>query len=175
MKDTAYTTLALPAHTDTTYFTDPAGLQLFHLLSHDGTGGASLLVDGFACAAQMRSSHPEAYDILSRVPVPWHASGNEGVVITPAAWVPVFTLDAEGGVRQLRWNNDDRASMPVEVAEGVAYEEWFEAARVWNSIITDKKNEYWEQLVPGRPVSAFILILFCPFVREDWLTVGCSL
>ncbi|KFX99128.1 hypothetical protein O988_04030 [Pseudogymnoascus sp. VKM F-3808] len=152
MKDTAYTTLALPAHTDTTYFTDPAGLQLFHLLSHDGTGGTSLLVDGFACAAQLRSSHPEAYDILSRVPVPWHASGNEGVVITPAAWVPVFTLDAEGAVRQLRWNNDDRASMPVEVAEGVAYEEWFEAARVWNSIITDKKNEYWEQLVPGRPV-----------------------
>lgn len=158
MKDTAYTTLALPAHTDTTYFTDPAGLQLFHLLSHSGTGGASLLVDGFACASQMRSSHPEAYDILSRVPVPWHASGNEGVVITPAAWVPVFTLDGEGAVRQLRWNNDDRASMPVEVAEGVGYEEWFEAARVWNSIITDKKNEYWEQLVPGRPVSEF-----CPF------------
>lgn len=79
-------------------------------------------------------------------------------MITPAAWVPVFTLDGEGAVRQLRWNNDDRASMPVEVAEGVGYEEWFEAARVWNSIITDKKNEYWEQLVPGRPVSEF-----CPF------------
>ncbi|KFY35310.1 hypothetical protein V494_06029 [Pseudogymnoascus sp. VKM F-4513 (FW-928)] len=152
MKDTAYTTLALPAHTDTTYFTDPAGLQLFHLLSHTGTGGASLLVDGFSCASQLRSSHPRAYDILSRVPVPWHASGNEGVVITPAAWVPVFTLGEEGEVRQLRWNNDDRASMPTEVAEGVSYEEWFEAARVWNGIITDKKNEYWEQLVPGRPV-----------------------
>ncbi|KFY07001.1 hypothetical protein V491_08566 [Pseudogymnoascus sp. VKM F-3775] len=41
--------------------------------------------------------------------------------------------------------------MPLET-EGVTYEEWFEAARVWNSIITDKKNEYWEQLVPGRPV-----------------------
>lgn len=32
--DTAYTDLALQAHTDTTYFTDPAGLQMFHLLSH---------------------------------------------------------------------------------------------------------------------------------------------
>lgn len=154
MKDTAYTTLALPAHTDNTYFTDPSGLQLFHLLSHTGTGGTSLLVDGFACAAQLRIQDPRAYDILSRVPVPWHASGNEGVVITPATSVPVFTLDEGGAVRQLRWNNDDRASMPVET-EGVTYEEWFEAARVWNSIITDKKNGYWEQLVPGRPVSEF--------------------
>ena len=32
--DTAYTNDYLPAHTDTTYFTDPAGLQVFHLLSH---------------------------------------------------------------------------------------------------------------------------------------------
>jgi len=35
MADTAYTNVALPAHTDTTYFTEPAGLQAFHLLSHD--------------------------------------------------------------------------------------------------------------------------------------------
>lgn len=78
----------------------------------------------------------------------------------------MFTLESEadgGGVRQLRWNNDDRASMPVEVAEGVGYGEWFEAARVWNGIITDKKNEYWEQLVPGRPVSEFLsfYLFFC--------------
>ena len=85
-------------------------------------------------------------------------------MITPAEWVPVFTLDEGGGVRQLRWNNDDRASMPVE-SGGVAYEEWFEAARVWNSIITDKKNEYWEQLVPGRPVSGFYpFFFFCVFL-----------
>ncbi|KIK62603.1 hypothetical protein GYMLUDRAFT_42059 [Collybiopsis luxurians FD-317 M1] len=32
--DTAYTNVALGAHTDNTYFTDPSGLQLFHLLSH---------------------------------------------------------------------------------------------------------------------------------------------
>ena len=42
-KNSAYTQLALAAHTDTTYFTDPAGLQTFHLLSHtNGEGGASL-------------------------------------------------------------------------------------------------------------------------------------
>ena len=39
-QDTAYTNIALEAHTDNTYFSDPAGLQAFHLLSHtDGSGG----------------------------------------------------------------------------------------------------------------------------------------
>uniref|UniRef100_A0A8H7K5E8 TauD/TfdA-like domain-containing protein n=1 Tax=Bionectria ochroleuca TaxID=29856 RepID=A0A8H7K5E8_BIOOC len=32
--DTAYTNIALGAHTDTTYFTEPTGLQAFHMLSH---------------------------------------------------------------------------------------------------------------------------------------------
>ncbi|KAF9069703.1 hypothetical protein BDP27DRAFT_1325233 [Rhodocollybia butyracea] len=32
--DTAYTNIPLGAHTDNTYFTDPCGLQLFHLLEH---------------------------------------------------------------------------------------------------------------------------------------------
>lgn len=62
-------------------------------------------------------------------------------------------------MRQLRWNNDDRASMPVKNG-GVEYDEWFEAARVWNGVVTDRKNEYWEQLVPGRPVSEFLSFSF---------------
>ncbi|KAF5392276.1 hypothetical protein D9757_001559 [Collybiopsis confluens] len=41
--DTAYTNIALGAHTDNTYFTDPCGLQLFHLLSH--TPSSSALAD----------------------------------------------------------------------------------------------------------------------------------
>lgn len=163
MKDTAYTSLALPAHTDNTYFTDPAGLQLFHILSHTGgTGGTSLLVDGFACAAQLRQQHPAAFAILAAVPVPAHASGNEGVVITPAAPLPVFNLDpATQELRQLRWNNDDRATMPLEPAPGIAFDEWFEAARLWNAVITEKQNEYWEQLVPGRALS-MCLSFFSP-------------
>ena len=92
-------------------------------------------------------------------------------MITPATSVPVFTLDEGGAVRQLRWNNDDRASMPLET-EGVTYEEWFEAARVWNSIITDKKNEYWEQLVPGRPVSEFYPPFFSSCCKEGVYTAG---
>ena len=171
-KDTAYTNLALPAHTDNTYFTDPSGLQMFHLLSHTGEprepggptpsisdlGGKSLLVDGFHCAAQLRKENPEAYEILAKTPVNWHASGNEGITITPATKFPVLNHDAETGeLVQLRWNNDDRASMPMVLGKrvggkDVTYDMWFDAAQIWNEIITRPQNEYWEQLKPGRPV-----------------------
>lgn len=166
-KDTAYTNLALPAHTDNTYFTDPSGLQMFHLLSHTSSsspspsnsqnlGGTSLLVDGFACAAQLRAESPESYSILAKTPVNWHASGNEGITITPAQKYPVFNHDPETGkLQQIRWNNDDRASMPPYPSPSdpsITYDDWFEAARKWNSIITRAENEYWEQLRPGRPV-----------------------
>lgn len=160
-KDTAYTNLALPAHTDNTYFTDPSGLQMFHLLSHtsdyssqtSNLGGTSLLVDGFFCAAQLKVENPSAYEILAKTPVNWHASGNEGITITPSMKFPVFNRDpATGALIQLRWNNDDRASMPTHPAPGVTYDDWFEAARLWNDIITRPENEYWEQLTPGRPL-----------------------
>ncbi|KAL9937329.1 hypothetical protein V8E36_003738 [Tilletia maclaganii] len=96
--DTAYTTLALAAHTDTTYFTDPAGLQLFHLLSHgraegaredQGTeevgpkGGESLLVDGFLAAKVLREVHPDAYATLSRVRVRTHSAGDASTLVRP--------------------------------------------------------------------------------------------
>jgi trimethyllysine dioxygenase len=47
--------MALPAHTDTTYFSEPVGLQFFHLLEHRGTGGKSLYVDGFNAALKLQN------------------------------------------------------------------------------------------------------------------------
>ncbi|KAK2590187.1 hypothetical protein QQS21_012138 [Conoideocrella luteorostrata] len=153
--DTAYTNLALAAHTDTTYFTEPAGLQAFHMLSHspppnatDGKetlGGQSLLVDGFYAAHRLRKEFPEAYEVLRKVKVPWHASGNQGIAIAPDKAYPVI----EAGTKRLyriRWNNDDRGVVPLNVD----VDEWYKAARRWDSILRRKQNEYWFQLTPGR-------------------------
>ncbi|KAF2084952.1 Trimethyllysine dioxygenase [Saccharata proteae CBS 121410] len=149
-RDTAYTSLALAAHTDTTYFSDPAGLQLFHLLSHtDGSGGSSLLVDGFRCAAKLHHQDPAAYATLSNTPVYSHASGNEGISVQPYRAFPVLLHDEEGELVQVRWNNSDRLGIDAGV-EGVR--EWYEAARKWNEIVTAEESEYWEQLRPGRPL-----------------------
>ncbi|PMD20253.1 trimethyllysine dioxygenase [Hyaloscypha hepaticicola] len=158
MKDTAYTTLALSAHTDTTYFTDPAGLQMFHLLSHtDGEGGASLLVDGFKAARTLQQESVRDYNILSSTPIPWHASGNEGITITPAKKFPVINFEdfQEGRYAvpmQIRWNNDDRGVVELREDRGMGAEKWYGAARKWNEILKRPEMEYWAQLRPGRPL-----------------------
>ncbi|KAI0405302.1 Trimethyllysine dioxygenase [Xylaria palmicola] len=156
--DTAYTNIALAAHTDTTYFTDPAGLQAFHLLSHTdlsssgglGTdlGGQSLLVDGFHAAQILKKEDRSLFDILANVGIPWHASGNEGITISPDKLYPVLEYDSESErVSRVRWNNDDRGVVPL----GGRFSEmqWYQAARKFKEILTRKDLEYWYQLEPG--------------------------
>lgn len=164
MADTAYTNLALAAHTDTTYFSDPAGLQAFHLLSHrpvpggegrDATGdlgGKSLLVDGFRAAAMVKKYHPWAYRVLCRVGLPWHASGNKGIAITPDKFYPVFELDDTKKLHKIRWNNDDRGVVPLNNPD-LPPASWFKAASVWNQLLEIPKNQLWIQLKPGTVLS----------------------
>ncbi|KAK6636717.1 hypothetical protein RUM43_010380 [Polyplax serrata] len=64
-QDTAYTTGELGLHTDNTYFTEAAGLQVLHCLNHTGTGGMNMLVDGFKAAEILRASNPDAFSRLA--------------------------------------------------------------------------------------------------------------
>ena len=111
-KDTAYTSESLEPHTDNTYFTEPAGLQALHLLSHtEGSGGESSLVDGFNAAQTLYRDHYPSYKLLSRTGVWAHASGNEGISIQSADPHPVLGHDSDHGILQVRWNNADRAGL----------------------------------------------------------------
>lgn len=95
--------------------TDPCGLQLFHLLSHtQGSGGATLLVDGFYVASILKDLHPDIYYTLSNVPVPAHAAGETASLYRPfpPSGYPVLSHDpVTGELSQVRWNNDDRSVM----------------------------------------------------------------
>ncbi len=147
--DTAYTQLGIGAHTDNTYFSDSAGLQLFHLLSHtDGSGGSSQLVDGFAAAHDLLIDHPDAYEILGTVRVHCHASGNADSSIQPSKTFPVLVHDPQNGhLVQVRWNTTDRAAIDMPIEE---MGKWYDAARKWVDML--RRHEYWEQLKPGRPL-----------------------
>ncbi|KAE8390357.1 P-loop containing nucleoside triphosphate hydrolase protein [Aspergillus alliaceus] len=148
-KDTAYTTEFLGAHTDNTYFTDPARLQLFHLLSHtDGDGGASLLVDGFKAASVLKKENPVNYATLVNTFQPYHASGNDGTCIQPAEQAPVFKNHPSfRTLYQIRWNNYDRAAKRDWSTE--EQNRWYNAARHFDNIITRKSMQLWTQLEPG--------------------------
>ena len=183
--DTAYSNLALPAHTDNTYFvgvvicvsvflilvrtqTDPCGIQIFHLLEHtDGTGGASLLVDGFYAASILRDLYPEAYSLLSTIPIATHAAGEAGTFYR--ATHSSLEHDAAGNLKAVRWNNDDRSTL-----RGVPYSDvprLYEAMRTWNELITSQDSEYWVQLAPGTAVGMTVLtfpfFVSCDCTRDD--------
>ncbi|KAI1390913.1 Trimethyllysine dioxygenase [Hypoxylon trugodes] len=158
LADTAYTNLALGAHTDTTYFTDPAGLQAFHLLSHhDPTsknnpekslGGKSLLVDGFHAAKILKEEDSKSFAILTETNLPWHASGNKGITISPDKPYPVLELKpGTDKMHRVRWNNDDRGVLPLGKT---SLTQWYDAARQWHRILKRESLEYWFQLEPGK-------------------------
>lgn len=148
-KDTAYTNFDISAHTDGTYWSDTPGLQLFHLLSHEGTGGTTSLVDAFQCAEILKKEDPESFALLARIPVPAHSAGEEKVCIQPDLAQPVFKLDDEGNLIQVRWNQSDRSCMdawtdPSDVPR------FYKAIRKWYSIISSPENELFYQLRPGQ-------------------------
>jgi trimethyllysine dioxygenase len=165
--DTAYTNLGLPNHTDSTYFTEPCGLQMFHVLQPaKGGGGESTLVDGFAAAEYLYYSDSAAYHSLATMPIISHASGNEAVgsidnTATSSLGYPVFNHDPSASsplerpspesLTQIRWNNDDRHSR-TKWTSRKAMDEWYNAARKWNEILTLPEFEIEIQLQPGTPV-----------------------
>ncbi|CAM0135485.1 hypothetical protein VKS41_005130 [Umbelopsis sp. WA50703] len=149
--DTAYTDLALNAHTDTTYFSDPVGLQMFHKLEFRGTGGESLFVDGFKVAENLKKKHPEAYECLSTLKIPTHSAGDEKVMIVPTPREQsILNHLSDGTLYQVRYNNDDRSTLSNLSSEQV--EQFYDALRKWNTELTSGENEYWEALEPGRAI-----------------------
>ncbi|CAG8574144.1 2994_t:CDS:2 [Ambispora leptoticha] len=150
--DTAYTTLALKVHTDTTYFTDPIRLQMFHLLEFNGKGGKSIFVDGFYVANLLKSQNPHAYKTLSTIRIPAHCAGDKNICIQPTPHsFPILNHNPiTSALYQIRYNNDDRSTMSHLKPDQV--EEFYDALRAWNKLLQDSANEFLIQLVPGRAV-----------------------
>lgn len=165
--DTAYTNLGLANHTDSTYFTDPCGLQMFHVLQPATAGGGeSTLVDGFAAAEYLYYSDSAAYHVLATMPIISHASGNAEVgsinnAASSSLGYPVLNHDpslvspmekpSPESLVQIRWNNDDR-HFRTKWPSKKAMEAWYDAARKWSKILTLPEFEIEVQLQPGAPV-----------------------
>ncbi|CAO3668572.1 unnamed protein product [Rhizopus stolonifer] len=150
--DTAYTNLALGAHTDNTYFTEPAGLQMFHKLEFTGSGGDSLFVDGFNVARQLKEESPAAYRTLSSTRVPTHSAGDDQILIVPTPRdYPILNHSPDGSLYQIRYNNDDRSTL--DHLSSTQLEEFYDALFCWHKLLTSAKNEVWDKLKPGRVVT----------------------
>lgn len=142
-KDTAYTSAAIGPHTDGTYSKDSPGFQMFQCLEFDGAGGESTLVDGFKVAETIRVSDPRAFEVLCNVNVPAHYLG-DGVHLQ--AEHPIIGLDHHGELRQIAYNNYDRA--PFRLAPG-RMAEFYRALALFHRLINDPTYEISMRLAPG--------------------------
>uniref|UniRef100_UPI0037E979AB trimethyllysine dioxygenase, mitochondrial n=1 Tax=Semicossyphus pulcher TaxID=241346 RepID=UPI0037E979AB len=150
--DTAYSTMALDRHTDTTYFQEPCGIQVFHCIKHAATGGKTLLVDGFYAAEKVRQRSPENFELLTRLHIPHEyiekteSHGNHMTGIGPL--LNVYPWNNE--MYLIRYNNLDRAvinTIPHDLVQ-----KWYVAHRELTTELRRPENELWVQLTPGKVI-----------------------
>jgi len=95
----AYTTLGLSPHTDLPTREYQPGLQFLHCLANSASGGAGVMVDGYAVAEAIRKADPAAYRTLTTVALP-HSNRAED---SDYRWrSPVFRLNDRGAVHEVR-------------------------------------------------------------------------
>ena len=97
----AYTSVALPLHTDLPNQEVPPGYQFLHCLANEATGGGSLFADGFAMAEDLRAEDPEAFRLLCEVRIPFRFHDREADI---RVHEPVITLAPSGEVIEIRYN-----------------------------------------------------------------------
>lgn len=97
----AYTSVALPLHTDLPNQEVPPGYQFLHCLANEATGGGSIFADGFMMAEDLRDEDPEAFDLLCNVAIPFRFHDGDADIRVHR---PVITLGARGNVIEIRYN-----------------------------------------------------------------------
>jgi gamma-butyrobetaine dioxygenase len=123
----ASTGLALSPHTDNPYRDPVPTVQILHCHLSAADGGDTVLVDGFAAAAQLRAEDPGSFAVLTRTPVPF---GYRDRGSDLRACQPLIELSADGRIRGIRFNNRSLQALrrpPGEVAAFyAAYRRWAE-------------------------------------------------
>lgn len=134
----------LLVHTDLPYREVAPGIQLLLAVVVDVAGGATTLVDGYAVAEQIRSSDPEAWELLTTVEFSYPFVRDDVELVGRA---PIIGLHPNGRYHQIRRAPDlvgspfldDHAQVPALYA----------ALATWSSLVDDPANEVRIGLEPG--------------------------
>lgn len=143
-KDTAYTKLALGAHTDNTYFNSPSGIQVFHVVEHTGEGGQTLLVDGFHAAENIRRQYPDSFDILTKVVVPHQYFDEQRKMRSLGTILKLHPTTGE--LLSIRYNPYDIAPLYTLSADQI--NTFYESYNKLGNEIKNPEHEFWIKLKP---------------------------
>ena len=139
----ANTSLALGAHTDNPYRDPVPTLQLLHCLASSIEGGTSTFVDGYRVAEELARRDPNAFELLTTVPIRFRYADQSAELET---WAPVIELDPTGGVRAIRFNT--RSAMPPAAPADVMGP-WYAAYGAFARLLRDPSLYVEVDLLPG--------------------------
>lgn len=97
----AYTSLALPLHTDLANQEFIPGNQFLHCYKNTATGGGSQFADALTIVNKFRDECPNHYQLLCELQLPWHFIDE---VTDLRQHRPVISLNRDGSFRGLTFN-----------------------------------------------------------------------
>lgn len=144
-------TNAMDPHTDDPFRYNPSGASLLHCIDASPTGGgASTLVDGFEVAATIRREHPQAFELLTSVSVPFiryrSDSVDQGDAVNMQAHAPVIRLDRDGDVCGIRFHERSMGSLDLDPD---LTDRYYRALIVFTKLIRDREFQWTHRLQPG--------------------------
>ena len=139
----AYTPRALLPHNDLSSRRHLPGIQFLHCLVNDATGGESVLVDGIACAEELRRSDPGAFELLSTCPVVFTSIADTWHIVNRAT---VIDLDEDGDVRGTRCHPALLGPVDIEPDRQMAF---YRAYREFLALATSEAMQFRFRLAAG--------------------------
>jgi alpha-ketoglutarate-dependent taurine dioxygenase len=133
----------LSPHTDGTIVADQAGLEVFHCVKHNGTGGETILIDGFYIAEKIKQDHPDVYERLCKTNFT-SSYVEPGVKYSHTA--PFFNLDpVTNKISKIRYNHVHRS--PTVASSNVR--QYYHDLKVLTRYIDNPENQTVFKLNPG--------------------------
>ncbi|WP_298815724.1 TauD/TfdA family dioxygenase [uncultured Roseibium sp.] len=137
----AYTSHALPLHTDLANQELPPGFQFLHCLANEADGGGSTFCDGFAIASDLLENDPETFKLLADTPVPFRFHDADFDIRRHQT---VIDLDPFGRLQELHFNAHLAGifDLPADIMETYyrAYRTIMQMTRSDDYVITTRLN-----------------------------------
>jgi len=77
-------------------------------------GGESLFADGFALAEELRTENPDAFALLTQIPVPFHYRSNDAELYAER---PLIQLSCRGEVAAVHYNSRSIAPLALSARD----------------------------------------------------------
>ena len=139
----AYTSLALPLHTDLPNQEAVPGFQFLHCYVNNSAGGESLFADGLAIAQQFSITNPEHYSVLAHTDIPWRFHDQTCDIRHRR---PIISLDQNGQFKSFTFNAHIADVLDLPTSEIYSF---YAAYRALMEVIRRDEFKISYRLMPG--------------------------